>query len=406
MGLMGSIAVAAPPRPVTTTQRAVISDKAYGDNDPLVTKTPQAAVALTATKVTANFSATPAMQAFAELAKQTGYRIELSDRGGQQRFGNVTARISDQPFWAAMREVCTRSNSSLYMWGGEDDREKIPIMPSNYGSQDMIKAAASIMGPYMTLVTNLQRQNSVQLSAPDTTKREIQIQIYTFAEPKALPLRAAYEPQIDEAMDDNGNSMLPTEPRDARSNMQGPQGIAWYGYIRLPYPEKNPGKKIAKLRGHMPAVVQLGSEPLDVPDPLKATEVSKTVGGQRVTFKSLKKREDGQGRAPQQYVMEMVLYRDGKDQQEFQQNFNITPTMKLTDSKGGTFQYRNNGGRGDGESITRTFNFYRTAGGGRGAPPAEAGGSGTNEPVKLVIQIPSATQELNIPFELVDLPMP
>jgi hypothetical protein len=241
----------------------------------------------------------------------------------------------------------------------------------------------------MTLVTNIQRENTVQLNKPDVVNREIQIQICTFAEPKAVPTQYAYQPQVDEAIDDNGNAMTPETQSASQGSMQSGQGIGWNGYFQLPYPPSNPGKRIAKIRGHMAAIAQFGSEPIDITDPLKAAETTKTVGGQRITFKSLKKRDNGQ------YILELVYYRDGRDQNVFNQLYNTKVDLKLIDAKDGRYQFYNAGGHGDGESITREFNFSRRS----NEPNAP-------EPTKLTIQVPTATQPIDIPFELVDLPMP
>ena len=398
-GLPASIASAGQARPAaTTTQKVVVSDKAFPEGDSATTQPSGGVVAaaLTSTPVNANFNNTPAMQAFADLAKQTGYKIELYDRGGRQGFGNVTYKASGQPFWAAMREICTRGNVGLYMWGGDEDRERIPILPSNYGDQAMMKAAASVMGPYLTVITNLDRINTVSMAHPEKTDRRIQIQMVTFAEPKAVPTQAAWEATIDEAVDDNGNSMMPTDNRNNDRNMQGGRGVSWNSNVTIPYPENNPGKRIAKLRGHIAAMVALGSEPIEIADPLKAAEVTKTIGGQRFTFKPLKKAEGGGGG---QYELEMVIYRDGKDQEAFNAIWQLSPNLKLTDAKGQVFRFSNQGGNGDGEKITRRFRFYNR-GGGEPAPGDK------DAPIKLVIAVPSATQNVNVPFELVDLPLP
>jgi len=113
-----------------------------------------------------------------------------------------------------------------------------------------------------------------------------------------------------------------------------------------------------------------------------------------MTFHSLKKRDNGQ------YELQLTLYRDNKDPQVFQAFFNVSPNLKLSTPGGDTYQYYSSNSSGDGDKINRTFIFNRR-GGGRGDSAAKA-----PEPNKLVIQVPSATQEVNIPFELVDLPMP
>ena len=380
------------PRPtqVTTTQRAVIKPEAFAATDPAM-KNPQAAKALSATIVSGEFKNTRALDAFAELAKQSGYAIEPYS-GGQTRYAAVTATIKNQPFWAAMREVCARGNVGLYYYG-DDDPDKILLMPSNYGQQHMMKAAASINGPFLTVLTNLERVNTLDMSEPEKTTRNINIQLYTFAEPKARPTSYSYQPVIDEAVDDNGNSMMPTGPR--QEHMQSSRGSRWYGHVSRPYPTTNPGKRIAKLRGHFDAKVQLQSEPVEIADPLKARDVVKTVAGKKITFKSMTSSGSGGGN----YIAQIAFHRgENEDPQAFQQNaWNTESVVKVTDAAKGRYQVWAGGGSGGTDEVTKHFQISRRSG------SQAAGGS---EPNKLVIEVPTATQDVDIPFELVDLPLP
>jgi len=396
-----SAAFAGTPRTtaIPTTQRAVVAAQAFKPDDPVM-KSPQAAKVLTPTMVSATFENLPALKAFAELSKQTGYVIEPYNNGGgnQTRYGNVTATINNQPFWFAVREICTRGNVSLYYYG-DDDPDKIQLMPSNYGQQHMMKAAASIQGPYMTIVTNLDRVNNVLMATPEKTDRKVNLQIHTFAEPKARPEQYAYQPVIDEAVDDNGNSMLPDASEPRQMNMQSSRGVSFYGYVSLKYPTENPGKRIARIRGHIDAKVQLATEPWEIADPLKAKEQSKTIGGKKYTFKSVIKSSNGQ------FTVELITHRgESEDQQTFQQTaYNSQPVMKLIDGGNGSYQSYSSGGHGDGEAVTRQFTFVRRGGGGGGGGGGKAGAV---EPTKLLIELASSTQDVAIPFELVDLPLP
>jgi hypothetical protein len=378
----------APPR-VVTTQRATVSAQAFAADDPVM-KDPVAAKALSPTMVSATFTATPAMRAFEELAKQSGYKIEPYDKN-QARYGNVTATINNQPFWSAMREVCTRANVSVYYYG-DAEGDRIALMPTNYGNSGMIKAAASIKGPFMTVVENLERVNIVNMSDPDKVDRSIRIQLQTFAEPKVIPTQHAYRPTIEEAVDENGNSMMPTDQQD--QGTQSDRRIAFYGYIQLPYPTSNPGKRIAKVRGHIDAKIRLGSEAVEIDNPLGAKDVTRTVNGTKVTFKQMTREDDGR------YKIELVYVRPadadaGPWQQEIYQT---QPPMELIDPKQGRYQSYSSGGHGNQDEITREFSFQRRNN--------EPGAAKPPEPTKLIIKLATATQDVAIPFELVDLPMP
>ena len=388
-----------PPR-IVTTQRAVVALDAFKPDDPLMTKAPQTAKALSATIVTAKFDNTPALKAFAEIAKQSGYVIEPYNSGGNNptKYLNVTTNVVNQPFWAAMREICMRGNVALYYYG-DDDPDKIQLMPSNYGQQNMMKAAASVQGPYMTVVTNIDRVNTVNMASPEKTDRKVNLQLYNFAEPKARPVQYKYNPTIDEAMDDNGNTMVPSSSDVNQGGMSSARGISWYTYVALPYPTTNPGKRIARIRGHIDAKVQLQSEPWEIVDPLKAKQETKTIGGKKYIFKSFKKGNDDN-----QYTLELEMFRgNDEDQNTFQQNaFSSQPNIKLIDNANGRYQAWGGGGSNDGDKVTRQFTLAlrnRTAGG-------RASSDADKAPNKLIIELPSATQDVPIPFELVDLPMP
>jgi hypothetical protein len=372
----------------SAAQPVTISAQALPATHPAM-QSPQAASVLTATSITMKVQAAPAMTALAELSKQSGYEIRPYDARQTARGPSVSVEAVAQPFWAVLREICAKGNLNLYNNGGDTDR-RIQIAPSNWGGQGMMKASASIKGPFMCTLSNLERINNVDMSKPGEVSRSISVQMNVFVEPKVHATQVSYQPVVDEAVDENGNSMVPEHRGDEHSSMQSGRGISWYASLTLPYPKSNPGHRIAKLSGHIGATLQLQSEPMEIDDPLNAAETTKSIGGRHFTFKSLKKEGD-------RYMLEIVFYRDGRDQQEFSQAFNESPSIKLTDAKGRAYRFYNSGGNGDGETITRRFTLQK-----RSRDAADAPG----EPVKLVIEVPTATQNVPIPFELIDLPMP
>ena len=81
------------------------------------------------------------------------------------------------------------------------------------------------------------------------------------------------------------------------------------------------------------------------------------------------------------------------DDRQFNGMWNESIPLHLTDASGNETGFYNSGGRGDNDGIVRmfTFNPFKPA---------------TAAPVKLVIEVPTGMQEIQIPFELVNLPMP
>ena len=374
-----------------TTQQATIKPTAFAPDDPLVT--PELAKAVEPKLVSLKVQNVPAVAAFTELAKQSGYEIRPGYDGmfTQRQRGhnlNVTLDIQNQPFWVVVREIGSRGSINLYDSGGNEDRV-IQIAPGNYGGDGALRAAASIRGPFLVVVGNLQRINTVNMAKPAEVDRKIAVQIRTYIEPKIVTSQVSYEPMIEEAVDDNGNSMnIPPREHD---NMQSGRGVSWYGHFQLPYPTTNPGKRIAKIKGNIPATIQLASEPMEIADPLKASETTKTLGKRTVTFKSLSKNGEN-------YNLALVFYRDqSADNDAYNRMWNETIPMKLTDANNRAYRYYNGGGNGSGDSITRNFTFQ---------PNSSTRANKPGEPTKLTIEVPTGTMEIAIPFELVNLPMP
>jgi hypothetical protein len=338
-------------------------------------------------RVTLNVTSMPALTALAELTKQTGYPIKPGYSGWFRGKGaNVSVSVKDVLFWVAVREICSRGNVNLSSNGGGDNNRAVQIMPGNYGGSGQMKAAASIMGPFLTCVSDIERENSVAMNAPNQTTRQIHIQLQTFVEPKVYISEAAYNPTIDEAVDENGNSMMPT--MHMGESWQSDRDIAFGGRVSLPYPTTNPGTRIVKLRGHIPARVRMAAEPFTIDDPLKSPEVTKTIGGRKVGFKSLK--PEGNDSKNKRYRLEFQFLRGDDQDQDFNRLWNEQLGVHLTDSNGTEAGFYQSGGTGNNEGITRYFTFQNLPG----------------APVKLVIDVATGVQEINIPFELANLPMP
>jgi hypothetical protein len=388
--LVASIAFgAAAPKAQPATRPATINPRAYNPEDASIT--PQLAKILTAKPVSLDLKDTPALTAIEQLAKASGYSIKPGSdtwfRQGQKP-KNVTLSMSNQPFWVVMREICARANINLWNNGGGNETG-IQIAPGNYGYNGMMRSAASIQGPFLSVITDLRRINTVNMSDPKKVDRKIQIQMQTFAEPGVKMAQMSYQPSVVEAADDNGNAMVP-EAQPDRRNMQGSNGNSWYGTMSIPYPTTNPGTRIAKLKGTIDGSLHMQSEPVEFVDPLKATNASKTLGAQKVELSFLKKDGDN-------YSAEIIIYRGEQDQQAFNRSLNQQPSLHLTDAQNREYQTQFRGATSDGTKNTLQYQFR---------PTSRDAASKPSEPTKLAMEITTAMQDIEVPFELNDLPLP
>ncbi len=349
----GSIVLGQPKPAATppTTQPAVINlDPFAGDSK----VSPELAAKLKAKLITFNVTNTPVLTALDQLGKQVGYQIKPAwdnvFRGN--RTNNVTLSAVDQPFWQVLRDICVRGNVTIYNNGGDEDRV-IHIAPGNYMGPSGLRGTVSIEGPFLLVPSYIERENAINMATPDKVNRNIHIQAQIYIEPSVVVSQMSYDPIVDEATDDHGNSMANTigrlNPLVQNRNMQQSRGIGGWCRISMPYPTTNPGTHITKIKGHMTAMVAGGKGgTFEVPDPLNAAESTQTIAGQRMTFKSLKKENNA-------YRLELQIFTDGRDMQELFNGGGIR--YHLTDARGNEARSFNQGASGNGDSVTQFRGF-------------------------------------------------
>jgi hypothetical protein len=322
-----------------------------------------------------------------ELSRQSGYAIRpYHDNIFEQAdLPTITLAAKDQPFWQVMREVMSRGEVAIYE-SGRNDRVLLLMPQRNMG--DMLAGApCSHSGAFMFVATNIQRNHSVNLAHPQNVSRNMSIQLQVYCEPKVKILRYTYQPEIDEAVDDKGNSLR--NAQNGGGYASGRQSV-WSISVPLTYPQ-NPGERIAKLKGTLRMSVQTRSETLEVTDLASFKPLSRTVGGRRVQIASFRKTGNNQVHA------KLIVHRDGMDQQVLVDLANNPQAVQLLDKDGKPWRYAGGGSSTTGDRLEMDIQFHNNAGGEEDNP---------GEPARLVWEVPTAVQEIAIPFEFDNLPLP
>ncbi|MGA2498855.1 MAG: hypothetical protein ABSH20_14020, partial [Tepidisphaeraceae bacterium] len=361
-----------------------------------------------------------------EFARQTGFELVIQkDRTGRQpNLPPVSLALEKQPFWAALREVCDKADLTLWNTGMPDN--KLTLMPvRGFGTGmggNIMAYPASIHGAFMTVVAQLQRINTADLASPPKVSRNLIMNLSIYVEPKVKIVKWFSLPDMAEAVDEKGNSLLAPPvpagqaPPVQRAAWNYTRAIGWMA-VPLVYPP-GAGEKIASLRGKIRAVVQIKGEKVEIPEVTKAENVEKTVGGRRMLLKGVKRLNEWQ------YQATVVFYRDKMDPRQFQDTLS-NPGMRLVDADGQEFISAGGqwgGGvwiNGPGGMVGQpggapnpapaklaaeqaeteaTLTFYRQA------PMGQAGALA--EPLKLVWDVVIESREIAIPFEFKDLPLP
>jgi len=357
-----------------------------------------------ATLVTLNLNETSADAAFTELSRQSNYPLAPMDERSWQAtiLPTITLSAEKVPFWSALRSICDKTGVAPYVGYGE---RRITLMPIRPGQQpNYMKCDAVFSGPFMLVAIAMQRMTYIDLANPKNSTRNATVMLMGFVEPKIKIVRANYVAQVDEAVDEKGTSLVPPQPARGRVGAFGPAGTAassgltWNVSVPIVTPPGS-GEKIAALRGKASVTIQTDSQVLEIPDILKAKDVTRPVAGYNITIKQVTKTNQ------RIYVMDVTISRDeGLDQQQVLQLM-TAPSARLVDEQEGV-DYPGAGGgswggpiRGAGETkqIDIKLQFYS-----RARTPAGAAG----EPTKLVWEFTTATRDVEIPFEFKDLPLP
>lgn len=338
--------------------------------------------------------------AMAEIARQSGYPlVPYDDRAWQATiFGKVSLSLDKAPFWAAVREVCGQGGVSTYFSGYGDRR--IMLLPTRQGGQaNHMKCPASCAGPFMIVVSRVQRSGYVDLSNPQNISRSTSLTLTGFCEPKIKLVQHSYYGEVDEAVDEKGLSLAPPTRGRPQVSMNPMRGLSWNMYVGLQSPP-GAGDKLARLRGKARVMMQTGSTVVEIPNVLKAKGVTNAAGGYSVTLKMIAKTEE------QRYEANVTVSREGGFDPKQINELASYPMAKLLDAQGreyvmiGSSGWRAPTGPASTRPVTQMdlkLQFYRYDG-----RLSDAAG----EPVKLVWEFTTGMQEVVIPFEFTNIALP
>jgi hypothetical protein len=253
--------------------------------------------ALTPKRVTLHMTARPLKDAFAELSRQTGYKIGAwpNDRFNEDDRHLFTFNFDKLPFWQAMDQVCEAGGLILQQtyWG--DDSLRVY-------SQDSYVPFAHYNGPFRVVATGFtySRNNQFGQLARNPMPMNgamqfgamqnefLQLGLTIAVEPK-LPILRAGQVRLLVAEDEERRSMIPS-PNNAATDAMNRRGYYGGGGFRafvypiqvaLTLPSKN-DRWVKTIRGTIPVTVLSEQKPAIVTERLLASKGKKFKVGNSV----------------------------------------------------------------------------------------------------------------------------
>lgn len=351
--------------------------------------------ALKPTLVTLDVDHLPLRETIAELSRQSGFPIDMSpdnDSGGLKQYPPVTLHVVKQPLLKVLQQIAEQS----------------PIEPLRAGDNNggMSILLGSHLPPriYATdtcLVTLYAIYHSSDIKLTDEPGTE-QINKYfyltfkIYADPKLQIVEEPFETHLTTAIDNQGNNLLPTSKTNQSFTRKPPTGHHIFASTaNLSYPV-HPGTLIKKLRGEIHVVAQTQSSSVQFENLNQPNQIQ-NMNGVKITLETFKTQ------TPNYWTAKLHFRRDGISPENFQKLFPTNSAsslqLKLLDNNHGLITVSKIIS-GVGQANTEyayEYGFYRHS-----ENPQKA----RFTPSTLRISYTTKQEDLTIPFEFKDIPMP
>jgi hypothetical protein len=269
-------------------------------------------------------------------------------------------------------------------------------------SPEVPSAPAAAAGPFLVSLNrvevNISRgRDFAGLKPMNARNNDFQTppcQLYLFAwgEPRLKPVRWFVD-AVEECVTDNGVELAPRNRPPGATVAGGRVNTANETQLTL-LGNVEGAKRIERLKVKARFVLQRETQKLELDNVLAVRNSPHIVMGFAVEIVHVNKVVEGQ------YAYELVAKRGGKSQAEwelFKSMLDVSP-VRLLDADGKALGF-SGGGSSYGRDEVRITNTLRCEARG-------GGGKAPGEPVKLVWEFPSEVEQVSVPLEFRDVPLP
>jgi hypothetical protein len=348
----------------------------------------ESAALLAPKRVSLNLTRRPLKDAVAELARQTGYKI---DAGHASRDDQVyTFRFADQPFWEAVDRLCAAGGLVVqHGWG--DDCLRLQ-------SQEAQTPYVFHNGLFRVVAEGFQHHRGIQFGAvprnqivPGQRSEYFSFALSIASEPR-LPLLGLGQVRLTAAVDDQNNSLVPSLPNDAGFHgFYGHfgRGLSMQTQVNLDPPSRE-ARSVRLLRGAIPVTLLVEQKPLVVADNILSAKKKKWKAGDTTL-----EVEEVKHTPEKVYQVKLSLTEPRKDRpNDYTWINSVYQRLELQDAKGNKYQPQGNTWSNTSPThVQGTFSF------------GSLGNPQLGPPARLVYYT-WVTRQHHVAFEFRDLPLP
>lgn len=355
------------------------------------------------TRITLKMDDAGVEDVMAALSKQSGYSLRPFNRAMWNMRGarpTISVDYQNTTFWETLADFCQKSQLTPYFNDGSG-QQMLFIPTAQMGASVFNCPRSGDGGATLAILTQISRQSSVNLGTGlSPGNNSFSARLSVLVEPKLRLLGYYYVPKIDEAVDDNGNSLLPGGDQGSGGLNSASRQLQVTEVINLRYPKTHAGSKITRLRGAVRLKVATQIENAEFTNVLGDKEQSATTpSGRRITLRSVKATDAANlPEGARQYLVQVTVYRDQSDQQKFNDLSN-NAGLHVLDAQNRELQFQmNKEVVSNGNKATLSLMYYRRS--------PEEGGGALGEPARVVWDVILDSKDISIPFEFKDVPMP
>lgn len=334
------------------------------------------------TYLTLHFKNAPASEVFAEISRQCAAPIRTAPDNlfQAESFAKVTVDADHQLFWAVVPRICRQLGVDFRHYQGGMGLMRDGGMPG--------EGASRVEGAFLVVATQISYSRTRNFARPGE-QTQFGMQVAVYPEPKLNVLRGSGTIQIDQAVDDRGNSLVPEAP--SVRNMWG--GFMGYGGINLFAPlhyPKNIGKRMTRFRGTTAFVIQVESQTLDMRDLAGFRPVTRIIYNMPVEFQEFKRNGDA-------WQLRLHINQPNYGSADWQQLMEgVQNRLQILDSQGTPLDRRGMSTGSSNGTIDMTLDFARSNG---------PNGQLCGDPARLLWEVPTKTRQLTVPIEFDNLPL-
>jgi hypothetical protein len=349
-------------------------------------------------RVTFSAKGKTAQQAYQEITKQTGYRVDFSD-GADRNAPKLDLEFEGTSFWQALDAVANAAGHTVNPDSGDDTIRM-------YAS-DQLSPYLAHSGAFRFVATNINSNRNVQLNGISKRGDGQRMQEYmnlnfmVQSEPKN-PMLGTTQVELTEAKDDLGGSLLPPKDQNGyRSGYSngGFRGHSTYASVNLVRGDRG-ATSIKSLKGRMGVVLLSGTVPeVTVADPLKVKKKDFVGRTTQLIVESVDEDANQKGAYVLSLSAKTLAEVDPNRGIDYGWSNSLWQRLELLDAQGNRyFTYGPNTSDNNGLSIRMTMQFSPT-------DPRTGKQAKLGPPAKLVLQEwLTVTHEVTFAFK--DVPLP